>query len=203
MTTILSSEHSDGAVKVLARAFVTNPLHVVVFGRDAVQANEAFFRIGLRTMAGEKRVVVDGGRVVGVVHWVESPNCRFTSTQKLANSVALLRGCGVRSALKIANWLSVWAKHDPRESHMHFGPIAVDPDAQGCGIGGHLLKEFCIRLDAATAVGYLETDRSENVRFYGKYGFEVIRTLSIYGVVNYLMRRESRNRPTALFHSNS
>jgi ribosomal protein S18 acetylase RimI-like enzyme len=186
----LSSDQMEAAVRVLARAFVTNPLHLVVFGQDALHANEVFFRIGLRTMTGEKRVVVDGEQVLGVAHWVDSLNCQFTSIQKLANSVALLRGCGLRSALKIGNWLSAWSQHDPRDPHVHLGPIAVDPNAQGCGIGGRLMTEFCERLDRSAAVGYLETDRPENVRFYGRYGFHVLRTSPVCGVVNYFMRRD-------------
>jgi hypothetical protein len=46
----LSADRTEEAVGVGARAFVANPLHVVVFGRDAVSANEAFFRIGLSAM---------------------------------------------------------------------------------------------------------------------------------------------------------
>ena len=140
----------------------------------------------------EKRVVVDGERILGVVHWVESPKCQLTSTHTLANAMPLVWGCGVRSTMKIAQWMSVWAKHDPGERHLHFGPIAVEPDAQGCGIGGLLLKQFCGRLDDSSMVGYLETDTAENVRFYSRFGFQVTRTWPVHGIVNYFMRREAK-----------
>jgi hypothetical protein len=130
--TSLSPDQTDEAVRVLARAFVTNPLHVVVFGRDAVSSNEAFFRIGLSAMTGEKRVVVDDGRGLAVMHWVDSPNCQFSWWQ---------------------------------------------------------MQQFCSRLDESAAVGYLETDRPENVIFYRKFGFVETHTIPIYGVANYFMRR--------------
>jgi hypothetical protein len=52
--TSLIREREKEAAGVLARAFVTNPLHIAVFGTDQIGANEAFFRIGLAVMKGEK-----------------------------------------------------------------------------------------------------------------------------------------------------
>jgi ribosomal protein S18 acetylase RimI-like enzyme len=185
----LSEKRTDEAIGVLARAFVTNPLHVAVFGAGSVAANEAFFRIGLRAMRGEKLVAADDRRIVGVVHWVDSPTCQFSRWQKLRHMPGMIRELGVWSALKVAAWLSAWAKHDPGESHVHFGPIAVDPYAQGRGVGRLLMEQFCAHLDSRGAVGYLETDRAENVAFYEKFAFVVTGTVVIYDVRNYFMRR--------------
>ena len=41
----------DETVTVLARAFVSNPVHVAAFGAARLDRNEAFFRIALRTIA--------------------------------------------------------------------------------------------------------------------------------------------------------
>jgi ribosomal protein S18 acetylase RimI-like enzyme len=185
----LPEDRTDEAVGVLARAFVTNPLHVAVFGAGSVQANEAFFRLGLRAMRGEKLAGVDNSRIVGVVHWVDSSMCQFSPWQKLRHMPGLIGELGIWSAMKVAAWLSAWAKHDPGESHVHFGPIAVDPDAQGQGIGRLLMEQFCAHLDARGAVGYLETDRPENVVFYERFSFVVTHSATIHGVRNYFMRR--------------
>lgn len=111
--TTLTPDHLDAAVHVLARAFVTNPLHVAVFGPGALEANEAFFRVGFSAMTGDKRLVLDDGRIVGVAHWVDAPGCQFSPVQKIANAVPLLRGCGLRSMAKILPWLSAWSRRDP------------------------------------------------------------------------------------------
>jgi hypothetical protein len=71
----MASEQKDDAAQVLAQAFVTNPLHIAAFGASQLAANEAFFRIGLAMMKGSKVVAMDGSRVVGVIHWVYSPDC--------------------------------------------------------------------------------------------------------------------------------
>jgi hypothetical protein len=54
------------------------------------------------------------------------------------------------------------------------------------------MKLYCEELDRTRHAGYLETDRSENVSFYGRFGFETIGEVSVLGVRNYLMWREKR-----------
>jgi len=44
-----------------------------------------------------------------------------------------------------------------------------------------------------TSIGYLETDKRENVRFYERFGFEVIAREPVIGVPNWFMRREPRS----------
>ena len=77
---------------------------------------------------------------------------------------AMMAGFGLRSSLRVGSWLSAWSKHDPSEPHAHLGPIGVDPDALGRHIGRHLMEQYCAELDRIGEAGYLETDRSENVR---------------------------------------
>jgi hypothetical protein len=40
-----------------------------------------------------------------------------------------------------------------------------------------------------SGVGYLETDRPENLDFYKQFGFQVVETAPVLGVDNYFMRR--------------
>jgi hypothetical protein len=43
---------------------------------------------------------------------------------------------------------------------------------------------------APRAVGYLETDRPSNVRFYERFGFDVVGEGQVLGLPNWYMRRE-------------
>lgn len=183
-------EMIDEAARVLARAFVTNPLHVAVFGADAITKNEAFFRLGLGVMKGSKIVATDGSRILGAVHWVNSSGCQFSGVERMRMTPALVRAFGLRSASRLGTWLSAWSRHDPSTPHSHFGPIGVEPAAQGRRIGRLLMERYCEALDRDRAPGYLETDRAGNVAFYRRFGFETIREVSILGVVNYLMWRK-------------
>jgi predicted N-acetyltransferase YhbS len=177
------------AARVLARAFVTNPLHLAAFGRDVLRRNEIFFLTGLSAMKGTKLVAVDGGRIVGVIHWVDAPGCQYSGGEKIRMMPGLLTGLGARCALRILSWLSVWSADDPPDPHVHLGPIGVDPDAQGRGIGRRLMQRYCDELDTCGKAGYLETDRPENVAFYQCFDFDTVREIAVLGVPNFLMER--------------
>ena len=190
-------EMTAEATGVLARAYVTNPLHVAAFGPDRQAENEAFFREGLAVMKGPKLVALEGERILGLIHWVRAPGCRFSGLEKLRMIPAMLRGFGVSSTLRVSRWLSSWAKHDPEEPHVHLGPIGVDPTAQGRRIGRQLMEAHCEELDCTGQAGYLETDRPENVAFYRRFGFTTRGEVTVLGVRNTLMWREAQPRSSA------
>lgn len=188
-------EMLDEAARVLARAFVTNPLHVAAFGPMQLAKNEKFFRGGLAAMTGPKRVAIRGARIVGVVHWVRSPGCRFSGGAKLRMVSDMIRAFGAGTTLRVTSWLGAWSSRHPREAHGHLGPIGVTPDEQGQRVGQRLMDLYCADLDGDGAPGYLETDRAENVRFYRNFGFEVVVTAPVLGVPNYFMWRKPRGGP--------
>jgi ribosomal protein S18 acetylase RimI-like enzyme len=185
----LQRDWHEEASRLLARSFVTNPLHIAVFGADRLDSNVAFFKTGLTVMKGEKLVAADGTQLLGVIHWVDSPFCQFSATEKLRLVPAMIRGFGVRRAARVGSWLSAWAQRDPAEHHCHLGPIGVSPDAQGQGIGRRLMEQYCDQLNRSNSVGYLETDRPGNVDFYKRFGFEVTASAPVQGVTCYFMRR--------------
>jgi ribosomal protein S18 acetylase RimI-like enzyme len=184
-----NADMTAGAARMLARAFVTNPLHVVAFGAKELAKNDAFFGVGLTVMKGPKFVALDGSRILGFIHWVHAPRCQISALEKLKMTPAMISGFGVRSALRVSTWLSAWSTHDPHQSHVHLGPIGVDPAAQGRRIGHQLMERYCEQLDRRSEEGYLETDRAENVTFYSRFGFETVTEIPVLGVPNYLMSR--------------
>lgn len=186
----LAAGDEEEAVRMLADAFVTNPLHAAVFGPDQIRANEVFFRVALGVMKGKVLVAVDGTGILGLIHWVDAPRCQVPVFERLRLLPEIVRGCGLRTSLRVLRWLSIWSKHDPGEPHSHLGPIGVRPDVQGRRVGRRLMEVYLETLNRPGVVGYLETDRPTNVAFYEKFGFRVGETLSIHGVPNYLMRRE-------------
>jgi predicted N-acetyltransferase YhbS len=72
------------------------------------------------------------------------------------------------------------------------GPVGVERDRQGQGIGGALLSAACARLDAAGAAAYLETDKAVNVAFYRRFGFETTGEAEVLGLPNWFMTRPAR-----------
>jgi predicted N-acetyltransferase YhbS len=158
---------------MMARAFVTNPLHVAAFGHGQLERNEAFFRAALAALQGPTLIASDGDRIVGAIHWIHSSRCQLSPMDKLRMMPGMVHRLGVRSSLRVAVWMSVWARRDPKDPHVHLGPIGVDPSSQGKHIGHVLMQRFCVEVDSGHEGGYLETDRPENVAFYRRFGFEV------------------------------
>ena len=126
-------------------------------------------------------VIVDGG-------------CRPSVAQ--LRMLPAIAGLGPRTAARMAAWLRVWSARDLKEPHAHLGPLAVDRHLQGQGIGSVLLAEHCRQLDQRGEVGYLETDKPENVRFYEKQGYRVIGEAPALGVPSWFMRRSPADAPT-------
>jgi ribosomal protein S18 acetylase RimI-like enzyme len=190
----LPAEQLERAIALLARAFVTNPIHVAAFGPDRLDHNETFFRIGLNTMKGRKVVASDGERILGAAHWALSHQCQFSALDKVRTLPAMLRAFRPRTAARVLSWVSAWSAHDPAEPHCHLGPIGVDSDAQGQGVGSLLMQEYCADVDRVDVPGFLETDRPENVAFYERFGFTVTETARVLGVETWFMRRPRPQR---------
>jgi GNAT superfamily N-acetyltransferase len=191
-------EDERGAVlDVLTEAYVTNPIHVAVFGGagpDQARQNRAFFSALLGMLEGTRLVALHDGSVVGYVQWVSYPGCRPSRDAVASVMPRLLAALADGVASRLTTWLRAWRERDPDAAHSHFGPIAVSPSRQGIGIGRLLIQEYCARLDLTAESGYLETDRPENVGFYAKSRFEVTSEMDVLGVRTWFMRREAAGR---------
>lgn len=192
ISALLPEMHLEAA-RLLAAAFVTNPLHVAAFGSGALAKNEAFFRMALASLKGSKSVALIDSRVVGVIHWIDSPGCQFSAVAKLRMTPSMILDFGLLPAIRVGTWLSRWSNQDPPQPHSHLGPIAVAPEAQGQRIGQQLMDNYCSHLDRLRKMSYLETDRPENVAFYRRFGFEIIQQAPVLGVLNFFMVRQTKS----------
>jgi ribosomal protein S18 acetylase RimI-like enzyme len=191
----MSSEELPEAGRVLGAAFTSSPLERAVRGtiderkrRGLVLAYTATCRL-----PGQVSVARSDGQIVGAIRWVESPRCQLRLRQKLAMAPIAIASFG-RNLPKAMTWVKAWSKRDPSEPHVHLGPIGVIPELQGRGIGSRMLSVYCEELDAREDVGYLETDKLQNVRLYARFGFEVEDEAVVLGVQNWFMRRPPKRR---------
>jgi ribosomal protein S18 acetylase RimI-like enzyme len=183
----------EEVVGVLSRGMLDNPVHVAAFGDDPEIRQQklgtlmsAAFR--LRDLSHTIVARDEEGSIVGVCGMMTPGGCRPNLGQQVLLLPTLLR-LGPRSAGRVMRWLGAWEKRDPGERHWHLGPLAVDAHLQGMGVGGRLMQVFCAQMDAARGDAYLETDKEFNVRFYERFGFDVIGEENVLGVQNYFMRR--------------
>ena len=195
--TLGGSEIGD-AIGVLARGMRDNPIHVAALGDEPALRERR-----LRRMFGAALSALDlpmlaarqaDGTVVGVCGMPAPGACRPSAGQALRVLPRLLPN-GPRATLRTARWLGAWGKRDPETRHWHLGPVAVDAHLQGLGIGSRLMQAYCARVDAAGEDAYLETDKPENVRFYERFGFEVIGEEEVLDVPNWYMLRRPGHSP--------
>ncbi|MGG7056255.1 GNAT family N-acetyltransferase [Nitrosomonas sp. ANs5] len=184
----------EHAAAVLGRGMLNNPLHVRVFGGEAERRERALRRLFIPVLRQQMRkgIVLGAfvsGRLTGVTGMVPPKHCQPRFAEQVAVLLALIRGSGVRSSLRVFRWVRDWSRHDAAMPHWHLGPVAVDQVFQGQGIGSALLQEFCQRIDEHQTAGYLETDKPENVAFYQRFGFTVIDAHPVLGVRNWFMIR--------------
>ena len=129
--------------------------------------------------------------LVGVCALLEPGRCQATLAEKLRVARTLLAGGDLGLIARALQWQSGWNRHDPKTAHWHLGPVAVEPRLQGKGIGTALLQQFCEKMDAERASAYLEADKTVNVTFYERFGFEVIAEDAPLGVPGWFMWRNA------------
>jgi hypothetical protein len=130
-------------------------------------------------------------RLVGVCAMTRPGFCQPGTVEKARVFPAALIGNPIQTPLRILNWVGEWARRDPSQPHWHLGPVAVEPDLQGQGIGTAMLDAFCAIADSTGTQAYLETDKDENVCFYQRFGFTVLESAQVLGVLNWFMFRST------------
>jgi ribosomal protein S18 acetylase RimI-like enzyme len=184
-----------GAAVLLGRAMRDNPLHVRVFGDDPARRERDLTRLFAALLP--RQIVAEGavlgawidGRLAGACGMSQPGRRQPTFWQTLQLAPRLLGRSGIGLTLRVARWASTWSLSDTTEPHWHLGPVGVEPELQGHGIGGALVQEFCRRMDEMGSVSYLETDKHETVGFYERFGFQVIGDDRVLGVPNWFMVR--------------
>ncbi len=143
--------------------------------------------------SGHSFVALLDGELKGFLHFTASPQCLPPAEQMPALTERLFEPLG-DSVPRLVDWFSTWSRLDPEARHLHLGPIAVAPTAQGQGIGTALMDRFIDHLVRQRSAGYLKTDRPENVDFYKKFGFSVKREVQLIGIPTWYMWRGAKDR---------
>jgi ribosomal protein S18 acetylase RimI-like enzyme len=188
----------EEVLDVVSRGMRDNPQHVAAFGEDPETRRRRFralMAVAFSASDFSHALVArrEDGVIVGVCGMLPPGDCRPDLRQGLRLLPALL-SIGPRAAGRLVRWMGAWQRHDPKEHHWHLGPLAVDAHLQGEGVGSRMMRVFCARMDAAGEDAYLETDKPINVRFYERFGFEVVGEEDVLGVPNWFMLRRADKR---------
>ena len=193
----LEQRDLPSAVGIVARGMRDNPLHIAALGDDANVRGTRLIRmftvaLPLIYSKGILLGAFEGDTLVGIAGMVAPGECQPTFVEKLRVMPRFVPAVGGGAFARVGRWMAAWGQHDLKQPHWHLGPVAVDADMQGRGIGTALLKEYCSRIDRAHVAGYLETDKPANVTFYERFGFETIGSAQVLNVPNWFMKRSAR-----------
>jgi len=176
------------SAKVLSLAMLNNPLHIAVFQgnseNERLEIEKMFYEL-LFKLPGIVFLAKEHQKIVGVMRM---KSCVGREVIDESNEFKDEKNISWRKSI----WHKEWATYDLLEQHWHLGPIGVLPSHRGMGIGSILMQRFCKEVDTCSAKAYLETDLDENVRFYKKFGFEIISKSIIFHVENRYMERISQ-----------
>jgi len=184
ITFIEKSDISESS-RVLSEAMLNGLIHIAVFqghGEKERKIIEKMFFELLSDLPGITFLARMNRQIVGVMR-MKSCNGSKVSNENAQTGVV------TNLDWRKSYWHNEWARHDPLDQHWHLGPVGVLPSHQGKGIGTKLLSRFCQEVDACSSPAYLETDTDKNVRFYERFGFEVVKETKIFDVKNRYMWR--------------
>jgi ribosomal protein S18 acetylase RimI-like enzyme len=179
------------AVGVAARSLRDSP-DTMAISEDPLVRVEMLYD----TFAG----IVDGARiagvrrgdcVLGVACAVEPGHCVESMLPPELRSVDA-PPTSASDADRLLHFGSVLAAHDLDEPHWHVGPVGVEPGFQSMGMGRAAMRLLCDEFDEHRRVSWLETAKSENVRFYSNLGFEVVDETPMLNSHIWFMRREAQ-----------
>jgi GNAT superfamily N-acetyltransferase len=187
----LAADEAPVLAETLALAFRDNPLNRGVIRAGSVRrlrSNRHGMRATLAAALGHARILVPGSPKLGGLIALPPGGWPLPPPPLLAQ-VEFWLGQGVGAVRRWGRVYRELATLHPVEPHWYLQLLGVAVDAQRQGVGAALLGAWLKEVDREEAPAYLETDRRENLSFYGRGGFDVVGTDEILGVEIWRMRR--------------
>jgi ribosomal protein S18 acetylase RimI-like enzyme len=169
------------AARMWAITFQDYPLCAAMEPDSEIRRNRSHFvyeyiiKLGLRY----GMVYAPSKKMEGVAVWLHSDKTFLNSWQMLlcgALNVYLQLGRKfVERMERATEFLSDLHKELVPYPHMNLYWLGVDSTMQRKGIGSILVRAMLAHLDQQRLPCFLETQKAENVAFYKRYGFEIIK----------------------------
>lgn len=196
----LDRSHAKAAIETLVKAFRNEQPFLYYFPDDVKRESIATPLISMADFSALKygEVYATSQDMEGIATWMPSENYPITfwrALRAIPLSVTLrFASYGGYSLKRFGQYIdSVHARLAPFK-HVYLESLGVDPQFQGEGHAGSLLRHMLTRLDRTDMPCYLETAEEHNVGLYRHYGFRVVDESSVPGtsLTNWAMLRRSR-----------
>jgi len=169
-----------------------NPLHIAALGTSTGRRTRVLHRLFSVLLSDETREVsgaYQGDRLIGIAAHAPAGAC-LPSGRQWRQFVPVALAASWRLPWLLA-WLRAWQRADPESTHSHLGPLAVEPVAQGRGVGTALMRCYLDSVEVGLP-SFLETDGAGNAAFYEQFGYKTVMRRSVLGVSNWFMVRTKK-----------
>jgi len=167
------------AAEMLSRAFHADTLLENYFpeANRRLAVGRLFFQFPLCAGLRAGEVIATSPMVEGVAVWfppTRYPMSRREMIAAIPFLTALRFGIVGGARMKaLGDFFDTLHSRLAPPGHWFLQLLGVDPNAQGRGLAGGLLRPHLARIDAEGHACYLETTNPRNVSFYEHFGFEV------------------------------
>jgi GNAT superfamily N-acetyltransferase len=179
---------------MLARAFRDDPVMVFMFPDAADRAAKLprLFALLLDSALPFGGCdIARGGETASI--WRPPGRTGISLWEILRHLRAFFSIYGFAGARRALSLLAAMERCHPPEPHWYLMVLGTEPERQGKGFGGIVLRRRLVQIDRAHLPAYLEASRPENVPIYASVGFEPRGELPIpRGPVIYPMFRPAR-----------
>lgn len=165
--------------QTLARAFYDDPLtsHFFPDEKKRIVKLPPMFRLLFKVGLPYGACFVTGN-YESIALWRPPGQWHLTMWDYVLNGPAMLSVFG-GNALNIVSTMDRIEKVHPKEPHWYLQTIGTDPDKQGKGFGGVMLRHQLAVADAQGVPCYLESSKPSNIPIYQNFGFVVTGEIQI------------------------
>ena len=181
----LTEDQVKPAAKILSEAFYDDPISVYlipdVSERKAKLKYVYEYVIHYDILYGE--VYATSPNLEGIAAWLHSENSYITLKRQIkSGGQKVISKLGMefyKRSKHIQEFTDLIHKKHTPFNHWCLDQFGVDPNFQGKGYAGVLLKAMFTRLDQEGIPIYLETHKEKNVAIYQHYGFKILEDTTI------------------------
>lgn len=162
-----------GIATTMARAFLDDPFVSYLVPGHAARLRKLPSLFGLLFKLARPYGTCDvTDQIESVAVWRPPHHWHIPFWQYLTNGPRLL-GIFGDNTLRALSAMDRLERRHPRERHWYLQAIGTDPQFQGRGFGGALLRHQLARINSAGLPAYLEASKEANVPLYANFGFVV------------------------------
>ena len=180
----LQKKDTRRAAAVLADAFQHDPVWDAIMGELGPEKRAYAFETPVRYGLKYGAVYAPSEQLEGIAAWVPGTRADMTMWRVLRSGAMW---SGIKLGTKVAGrMMPIFRPIEvDREEHMrgrsyiYLQVIGVDPALQGQGYGGKLLRALIEQSEQTGMPLYLETETEKNVRMYERFGFQVVKEITL------------------------